>query len=525
MYNFEKDWRLDMDRTKQNLITKQVKKDSIFDRKVFIPASISVLLVLITYVWFISFGSWTHWPSITNDYIQLATAFQHGSLSLEIKPSSAVLALQNPYDPAARRHTPYPIDYSLYKGKYYLYFGPIPALLLVVIKFLGFATTNDNHLVFIFASGTLIFQSLLIVKIWKRFFQSTSIWVLPLCILFSGLAFPIPWILTEARIYEAASTGGQFFFLAGFYFVFTALDRETISIRQFILAGTLWTFAIGSRLTQIVPISFALVMVIFWIFRTSTQSKLRSRVIYPLIALCSPIILGAAILGWYNWARFDSIFETGFYYALAGPYLQKYSHVLFSPLYLLPNLYNYLVMRPKISMTFPFLQSMPGYGTVKFPFIQVPPVYHEWILTGILFSTPFILFAAIPILFLLLRKRGIKDEIESYGEGYPFKWLVISLLGSFLFGFAPIAAYFYVVARFLADFTPSLILLSIIGFWQGYSGTAQRPTIHKIYITVGIILIAASIVIGILLALSAHAEEFQTFNPALWGRLVSLFPQ
>jgi len=496
--------------------------------RVFILTFFSMLLVITAYIWLISFGSWVHWPAITNYdgyYNQLAIAFQHGSLSLEIVPSPTLLALHNPYDPNVRHsnNVVYPIDFSLYKGKYYLYFGPVPALFLLIIKLLGISTIGDHYFVFVFVLGMLIFQSLLIIKIWRRFFQNVSVWMLSLCILFCGLISPIPWILTEARVYEAASAGGQFFFLAGLYFAVTALDRESISIGQFLIAGISWALALGSRLTQIVPIGFVTLMVVFWVLRTYFQTRPRPQALYSLTALCLPLVLGLIIQGWYNWARFNSAFEIGFYYELSGSFLQKYSRVLFSPLYLLPNLYNYLAMHPKFSMIFPFIQSVSGTGATKFSFISLPPVYHEGAITGILFSTPFALFAIVPILSLLPKRKEAADQIDSDHDAHLFNGLIISLFGSFLFGFAPIVMYFFVETRFFTDFISSLILLSIIGFFQGYNFPINKPAIRKIYVAAGIILMAISIVINILLALSAHAEQFQQFNPILWNRLISLF--
>ena len=499
-------------------------------RRIFFFTSLSILLVITAYIWFISFGSWVRWPAITNYdsyYNELASAFQHGSLSLEIKPGPALLALHDPYDPTARNsnNVPYPIDFSLYHGKFYLYFGPVPALFLLVVKLLSPDEIGDNYLAFVFVLGMFIFQSLLIIKIWKRFFKRIPIWMMSLCILLCGLISPVPWILSQSRVYEAASTGGQFFFLVGLYFVVIALDRESVSVGQLAIAGISWVLAIGSRVTQIVPIGFVVVMVAFWVLRRSAQTKLRSKAMLPLIAAGFPLVLGMAILGWYNWARFDSVFETGFYYELAGSFLQKYSHVLFSSLYLLPNLYNYLVMRPKINTIFPFLQPVAGYGAAKFYFIHLPQIYHEGGMTGLLFSAPFVLFAGIPLVSLPSRKRDSNDQADQENDAFFFKWLIISLFGSFLFGFAPIVMYFFVETRFLADFMPSLVLLSIIGFWQGHSFLISKPAIHKLYVAVGIALMVTSIVVSILLAFSAHAAQFQEFNPILWNHLIRLFSQ
>jgi hypothetical protein len=522
-----------MNQTQHIVSTKRVKEAIILRlkfRRIFLFTSLSILLVIAAYMWFISFGSWTHWPFITSYnayYDQLATAFQHGSLSLEIKPSPGLLALHDPYDPTVRNsnNVPYPIDFSLYHGKFYLYFGPVPALFLLIIKPLIPEKIGDHYLVFMFVSGMFLFQSLLIIKIWKRSFKSIPIWMMSLCILLCGLVPPIPWILTQARVYEAASTGGQFFFLVGLYFIVIALDRESIAVGQFVIAGISWALAIGSRVTQIVPIGFVVLMIIFWVWRRSGQTKLLSTAIFPLIGFGLPLLLGMCILGWYNWARFDSAFQTGFYYELAGSFLQKYSHVLFSPLYVLPNLYNYLVMQPKINVIFPFIQSVSGYGAAKFSFIHLPPIYHEGGMTGILFSMPFALFAAIPPLSLLSRKKDSNDQVNHENDSFLFEWLLISLLGSFLFGFAPIVMYFFVETRFLADFMPSLVLLSIVGFWKGCSFLAPKPTFQRLYVAVGMILMATSIIVSVTLALSAHAAQFQEFSPVLWNHLIRLFSQ
>jgi len=63
-----------------------------------------------------------------------------------------------------------------------------------------------------------------------------------------------------------------------------------------------------------------------------------------------------------------------------------------------------------------------------------------------------------------------------------------------------------------------------VGFWQGYGSLTHKPFISKLYVVLGILLMAISVVTSVLLALSGHAEQFQQFNPVLWNHLVSLFP-
>ena len=65
-------------------------------------------------------------------YIELGDALLEGRLSLIAEPSQALLSLPDPYDPlqneGLRLH-----DASLYKGRYYLYFGPAPAVMAFIL--------------------------------------------------------------------------------------------------------------------------------------------------------------------------------------------------------------------------------------------------------------------------------------------------------------------------------------------------------------------------------------------------------
>ena len=495
-------------------------------RWIFAFTIFSMLLVITVYVWLISFGSWFKWPATSNYYDQLATAFEHRSLSIETKPSRPLLALPDPYDPSARAGINYPKDFSLYNGKYYLYFGPVPALILEIVKSMGLNNLGDQYLVFAFVSGIFIFQSLLILKIWNRFFQKVPLWIILECILFSGLISPFTWILTQARIDEAAASSGQFFFLAGFYFAITALEQNSALKKYsfFFAAGISWSLAIGSRLTQILPIVFLTLIIAFFTIRACRQTKEWPKAILAMELLAGPLVLSMAVLARYNWARFHSVFETGLSYQLAGSAdLQRYSHVLFSPLYILPNLYGYLVMPPQLDRTFPFLESVPGTGASIFSFITLPQVYYNNILTGLLCSTPFVLFASIGIVSLVLKKKSLTSLVSQADDLSLFKGLITGLLGSFLFGFAPFVSFFWVASHYQTDFVPSLVVLSVIGFWQGYSFLAHKPIIRKLYVAAGNILMVASIIISILLVLSAHADKFQKFTPILWESLTRLF--
>jgi len=487
---------------------------------IYLLTIFSSLMVLAVYVWLVSCGLWTKWPATTTYYDQLATSFSRGDLALETKPDPALLALPDPYDPSARTGIQAPTDISLYNGKFYLYFGPLPALLLMIARIFSPREIGDQYLVFIFVSGIFIFQSLLLFKIKEMFFSELSPWFVPAGILVSGLICPVGWVLSLPTVYNAAITGGEFFFMAGFYFAFRALDHPSISNWGLAAAGIFWVAALGSRITQILPIGFMTLMVAIWIVSKYRRPDKFSRSIPSLLALGLMLGIGLAGLAWYNWARFGSVFETGITYQLAGPFLQKYHQELFSPVYIVQNIYNYLLIPPKLKSAFPFL--IPVYGNIKpiLSFLPLPGIYYSQEITGYLFNAPFILFAIIPAVSLFSNLRQSKNS-PNEGDRSLFNWLVTGLLGSFLFGFAFFLVFFWVAMRYFTDFIPTLALLSIIGFWQLHIYNARRPVRQFLFILIGIGLIAVSIIASNLIALSINSGRFRSFDPILWRQLVN----
>jgi len=478
------------------------------------------LLVLIVYIWLISIGRWTKWPTITSDYDLLATSFQHAQLSLEMKPDAALLALPNPYDPNSRLGIPYPIDISLYKGEFYLYFGPIPAILLLIVKDFIPGPIGDQYIVFAFTAGTALFQSFLIFKFWQKYFPDISLCSIGLVVLASGLICPFVWVLGTPRIYEAAIAAGQFFFLVGFYLSFSALADASLSKWKMGVIGLVWVAAIASRITLVLPIGFITILLFMGTARKFHQTgRLFSKAIPAMFPFLITLGIGLAVLGWYNWARFNSVFETGFSYALAGLDLGKYRHILFSPVYILQNVYVYLLNPPKFGYAFPYLSPIRGARISIIPSITLPSIYYTQDSTGLLYSSPFLLLAIVPLIGLF-RKRTA-SELDQGQSVFP--WLVVGLYGSFLSEFLVLAAYFWTAERFTADFIPCLTLLSILGFWQLDQLLDERPKARVLYWMVCIGLILIAVIVSSLLALSINTAGFRSLNPLLWRQLSNFF--
>jgi len=469
------------------------------------------IFVILVYIWFASSGSWTNWVSPTRYYADLANSFKQGKLHLSTRPDSTLLDLPDPYDPLAREHVAFPIDYSLYNGKFYLYWGPVPALLLVTISPFIYGRVGDLYLVFSFVCGIFSCQFLLAITVWDRFFRDLPKWILPLSILMLGLTAPWTYVLINepnGRVYEAAILGAQFFLMGGFLTAVIAVSKPTPASLTLLLTGSLWALAIGTRLVMVVPIGFMSLMVAYRIWKTSSISPMNFAV--KLISLGLPIVLCLVFLGWYNLARFGSVTETGFSYALAGVNLQQHHNDLFSPIYIMQNLYNYILKPPTSSAQFPFLHPK----NALLPFYSLPDAYGTNPVTGLLFIAPFSLFAILPAvtLFIKTRRNTSSNSIRKDNSNDLLDWIITSLVGAFFLAFFLLLIFFWAAMRYLGDFMPAIIMVSVFGFWQGYQLLGQRPVNRRIYSIIGIIFAIAGIVISILLSISVKHLGFHGFQ-------------
>jgi len=456
-----------------------------------LPDAALVLLGLAFYLWFASAGRWDRIPSSTTHYQLLASGFERGRLSLPIDRSN---------------WSDLPRDLSRLEDKYYMYWGPAPALIVVALRSFTNARIADAHLAFGFVCGTFLVQCLLLRVIWHRHFQQLPAWTLQAMILFVGVAGP-PLFLRHnhetAKIYEAAINAGQFFLMAGVLALAHGLSGRGGKPSHFALAGALWAFAFASRLTLAVPIAFGLVVIVLWsahAFPSWRQRLLR------LVSLGLPLALSVAMLGWYNWARFGSVTETGFSYQLAPILRRNEYRELWDVRYVLPNIYNYVLQPPLLAPSFPFVQLARGYEPPAKSILHVPEFYNAQPITGLVWFVPFAVFA-IPAAAAALRMIAPRRSTDGQGSDAPLTltWTSLVLgvitLGSFAFNMT----YFWAGMRFAEDFLPSLSTLAAVGFWGGFRERASQPTLRRTSTVVAVGLLALSLAGSVLLSLSTNS--------------------
>ena len=461
-------------------------------------------VILLIYVWFITFGTFTEWRASTRYYSLLADAFNKGQIHVDVEPGAALLSADDPYNNEGRPPFDDDVwDLSLYKGRLYLYWGPVPALLMAPLQRALGTSLPDLYPVFFFFCGLLVVNSMILLKMRSLFFPSLPLRNLIASLLVLGLILPIPWSLSIPDVYEAAIGAGQFFLMGGILFALLAFEKNTGKTHLF-LAGLFWACSVGSRAINVFSIFFltALTLYLLWKNHPNDWKK-------PSLALLTPLALGALLIAGYNYARFDSPLEFGLRYQITVQNMNRDMPLAFELDYLPYNVNAYVLQPFRFDSGFPFIRPVGYTAQLQNRGVIAPGLYAAGNVTGMLFFAPFLLLAFLPFL-----------QRTSMGQNDPtgLKRLVLHLLaGTFIINFAALLLYYYGQMRFLADIVSQVTLLAVFGYWTLLQ---KYPAIYR---HAANILIAFTIIVSLLLSITSESGRMEKLNPAMTDGVNSLF--
>ena len=176
-------------------------------------------------LWYASAGYFSPLIPIDNAYVALGESFLQGQLSLLAKPDPEFMALQDPYDPAKRVGT-FLWDASYYEGKYYLYWGPVPALAFAAIEGVTKIRPPGALLVVLCYMGLPIILTILLYQLRKSFFPHAPGFFIGLCTLMGFINLPFLFLLARPAVYETSIIAGQFFSFVGTVGLGDVLDED-----------------------------------------------------------------------------------------------------------------------------------------------------------------------------------------------------------------------------------------------------------------------------------------------------------
>jgi hypothetical protein len=482
---------------------------------------LALLLVAITasYVYIITAGKFTKWPTWNANYNLQAEGFRAGHTHLLIPPSPELLSRPNPYDWSNVNLWFW--DASLYKGHYYLYWGPLPALVLAGFKTVFRITDEigDQYPLFAFYLIQLIVGALFIERMARRLFPGLPFPLVLLGVVVFAYANPTPYMIATPGIYEAAIAGGQAFLLLGMLFAFNAVwraDSRAPPRGQLAAAGCCWAFAIACRASVGVAV-FALCLAALLAARRPGHAGWW-QLIRSGCWLAGPVAIGVFALLGYNKVRFDSWLEFGLKYQLNT--LPLVTSLSFIP----PNLFSYLLRPMASSCQFPFLSAFHNIGLRGFPsWLPLPRGYTTpEPLIGLVTSAPWVgllLVAPVTAGRAVLRRLRMGERIASDHQGRMRVWCALSLLALGTLCVLPIIAHNGTTMRYLADMSTGLVLLAIWCAFTLYQAVQSRPWLRRATIVAFIVLAAVTVVIGALLGFQGYDNMFGRHNPELLARL------
>jgi hypothetical protein len=451
------------------------------------------------------------WPMYTAYFDLQAEGFRRGQLSLPIDPAPELLAAANPYDRAYGKY--WLVDATLHNGKWYLYWGPLPALLQALVKsLLGIdRLIGDQFLVIFFSLLSTLFGALLIEDLRQRMFSGVPRWVSVFCILALAFANPIVYLVATAGHYQASIAGGQAFLVGGVWCAYRAVQGTAADAqrrRWLLLSGC----ALGAALACRISLAVAAVVVAALTLVGATwpcRGRWRALLLNAFCLGVAPVLSVAGLL-LYNKLRFQHWLEFGTKEQVS------YFEFRLSTSYLLTNLYAYVLSPFRLTCQFPYaLQSMahgpmiPTWVRRASDYLTVEPM------SGFLSSAPITWLSPVPL--LVAARHALQLRREAW-RSYAFSTVSFAVLGS-LTG-AVVLFVYCATMRYLADFIYGLLLLSALGAFTCISAL-RAPLARALAGGAVAALSGATVALGLLLGYQGYNDHFARFNPQLHARLVT----
>jgi hypothetical protein len=465
-------------------------------------------LIFSFYFWTISYGHAVHLDKKNHCYYNLLSeGFLSGMLNLSIDPSPGLLSLPNPYDHI--KNTPYRLhDASLYNGKYYLYFGPVPALVLYIPCMLITGMYLRDHIaIFIFSFLSLFWVLGIFLFLKEKYFQKTSYFMILFALFIVAFSDVAIYNLRRPHIYEVAISCGMFFLIGAIYFLCNSFKNDKPKIVMLLFASVFIGLSVGAR-PNFVFMGILLLITALKVYRSNIQVKSKIVSICSLLIPYSLLIIAICV---YNYMRFDSPFQFGNKYQLAAMDMSQYKILDVNSILL--GLYLYLFSPMKINSNFPFAYlnaDLPAYLKPATPYFLEKA-------SGIISFIPFLLLGLFtPALMILLSKlKSAKLEKIVFPK---FELLIILLPG--LINLLFITSLNGVAQRYAQDFAIYFIMATIFLWFYFYSKTNNiliKKVINSFVFFSGVL----SILFGVALSIMGCYEGLKEQNPHEFDKLSS----
>lgn len=256
-------------------------------------------------------------PGHRNQYELTAEAFLEGRLYLEYGDEEELLKLENPYDRQERKEkgVAYHWDHAWYNGRYYMYFGVAPVLLVFLpYRVLTGRSLTTYHATQIFTGLAVVGIFALFTFLGRRFFRKLPLSVL----LLLSTAFSVMsvwYAVAEPALYCTAISSAVALEIWSLFLFLRAVWGEGSENRR--IARAFWGALLGALTFACRPtVGLANLLVLPLLAVFLRERKLTVKLLGKLCLAALPYAVVAAGLMVYNYVRFEDPFEFGQAYQL-----------------------------------------------------------------------------------------------------------------------------------------------------------------------------------------------------------------
>lgn len=437
----------------------------------------------------------------TDYYNLLVHGLQKGHLYLDVTPDPA---LWSP-DPFVQRRASFLLDASLFNHRYYIYFGVVPAVVLLLpYSCITGSDLSQNVATLVFVLVGFLFSLRVYRRAERDHFPGIGPVLDALNVLLLAFATLAPVLVKCSGMYELAISSGYAFCAAAFYFLYRAL-RPGANAPGWVAAASLSLgLAVGCRPDYILSIP-VLAAAAWWASSGAGGPRPRGRraMVGVLAAAVLPCALVGVLLGAYNYARFGSPLDFGFRYGLNS--FKGSGHPLASASFIWPNLRWYYLTPPVFTPYFPYFFPINA--------SPLPPGYHSYeAIHGECVVGLLIVAAAIGS--LLAARRGA----PSARALRPFMLLLGWAAAA---GLAFMACLGIRADRYMADFQAPLVLLVTLLAGTASSAPAPGPSLSLLWRPAYAAAAMVAILFNVLIGLEVFGN-FENLHPRAFRRLARL---
>lgn len=296
-----------------------------FKQKRFATACIVTNLILIGFC-AVVIQPYTTWKESTwkadSEYEVLTDALLEGHLYLDLNVSETLKKMENPYDPVIRQkmheenQEEFYMDYAYFNGKYYCYFGVIPAILF----FVPFKLLFNRHLptwLCVSVCGLLycVVSYIFIYLIAKKYFKRVSLGMYLLASACFVAMSSIVYLVFFGTVYSVPIITSLLFGIIGLSFWLSASNDGKISKKYLALGAMFIALIFGCRPQLAIILLFA--FPIFWCEIKEKKFFSKKGMGNTLCVIIPFLIVGFMIM-YYNYVRFGNVADFGANYNLTG---------------------------------------------------------------------------------------------------------------------------------------------------------------------------------------------------------------